>query len=416
MKTKNILILICLVTHYFISFSQKNIDVLLINKDYEKALAEIEKEIIKNPTAEFFLKKGIVFQNQQNYQEALQAFSAGLLLNSNHFALNNEMAESLTVLGNNHDAVSFFQKAIEINPADASVKGKLGRTFINLNQFKKAYELFSEIYQKDSLNIFWNKQLAFCAFRTGNKEEAIKLYEKVLEQNPRDYSTYINLSHLYDRKQEPEKVVELLTRGLEQFPGDEELFLEFARFYFGSKQYELAVPYYEKYFNAGGLRELKIQLNYAISSYFARNEKKSLEALAYCSTLAPNDPFVLFYKSLNHKRLAEYEDAEKFMKNAIEMSYPDFLPEMYHHLGQIHGQQREFEESVEALNKSYELDPTDHEVLFEIATTYEEFNSNKTLALNYYRIYLKEAGESGKNTNYALDRISKIKEDLFFEE
>ena len=57
MKTKNILILICLVTHYFISFSQKNIDVLLINKDYEKALAEIEKEIIKNPTAEIFLKK-----------------------------------------------------------------------------------------------------------------------------------------------------------------------------------------------------------------------------------------------------------------------------------------------------------------------------------------------------------------------
>jgi hypothetical protein len=29
---------------------------------------------------------------------------------------------------------------------------------------------------------------------------------------------------------------------------------------------------------------------------------------------------------------------------------------------------------------------------------------------------LKEAGESGKNVDYALTRITKIKEDLFFEE
>jgi tetratricopeptide (TPR) repeat protein len=89
---------------------------------------------------------------------------------------------------------------------------------------------------------------------------------------------------------------------------------------------------------------------------------------------------------------------------------------MYHHLGQICGQQRKFPESIEALKKSLELDSSNPEILFEIATTYEEYNSNKTLALNYYRIYLKEAGEAGKNVNYTLDRMQRIKEDLFFEE
>jgi len=89
---------------------------------------------------------------------------------------------------------------------------------------------------------------------------------------------------------------------------------------------------------------------------------------------------------------------------------------MYHSLGQIYGQQRKFSESVEALKKSVELKPDKYEVLFEIATTYEEFNSNKTLALNYYQIYLKEAGEQAENIDYALTRINKIKEDLFFEE
>ncbi|WP_372934319.1 hypothetical protein, partial [Mariniphaga sediminis] len=101
---------------------------------------------------------------------------------------------------------------------------------------------------------------------------------------------------------------------------------------------------------------------------------------------------------------------------AIESATPSYLPEMYHHLGQIFGQQRKFEESIAALKKANELDPSNKEVLFEIATTYEEFNSNKTLALNFYRVYLTEAGESAQNVNYALDRIKKIKEDMFFEE
>ena len=103
------------------------------------------------------------------------------------------------------------------------------------------------------------------------------------------------------------------------------------------------------------------------------------------------------------------------MKTAIEAATPFYLSDMYHHLGQIYGLQRKFEESIAALKKANELDPKDHEVLFEIATTYEEFNNNKTIALNYYQIYLNEAGMGGKNSEYAQARINRIKEDMFFE-
>jgi tetratricopeptide (TPR) repeat protein len=114
--------------------------------------------------------------------------------------------------------------------------------------------------------------------------------------------------------------------------------------------------------------------------------------------------------------MADYENAEKYMQWAIDLTVPDYVSDMYHNLGQIYGQQRKFAESIAALQKANELDPTNAEVLFEIATTYEEFNSNKTLALNYYRLYLKEAGETGNNVDYALTRINRIKEEMFFEE
>ncbi|MBT3383960.1 MAG: tetratricopeptide repeat protein [Prolixibacteraceae bacterium] len=416
MKTRKHLLFIFTLCFSLNSFSQDKIDLLILNKNYEEALLQINSQIEINPSAKLYFKKGIVNQSLQNYQEAIFAFSKAQQYDPKNVEILNEMAESLSAIGNYHDAVNYFQQAVQLEPSNLSLAAKLGRSLINLKQYKSAFDVFSAIYKKDSTNLYWNKQLAFCSFRTAKKVQAIHLYEKVLEQNPRDYSTYFNLSRLYSRKKEPEKIVNLLENGLNEFPGDAGFYLEFANYYFGSKQYDLAMPEFENYFSAGGDSLFKTNLNYAISCYFAKDETKALKVLSSLYHLSPNDPFVLFYMSLCNKKMVNYELAESFMEGAIDMSIPEYLSEMYHHLGQIHGQQREFVESIAALVKSNELNPTNHEVLFEIATTYEEYNSNKTLALNYYLIYLKEAGESGKNTNYALDRITKIKEDLFFEE
>jgi tetratricopeptide (TPR) repeat protein len=156
--------------------------------------------------------------------------------------------------------------------------------------------------------------------------------------------------------------------------------------------------------------------NFGISLYFSKKEEQALEVLYDCMMSNPNDPIVLFYQSLCCKKLADYPTAEGFMKAAIESATPAYFPEMYHHLGQIYNQERKFEESIGAYQKAYELDTTNYEVLFEIATTYEEFGTHKTLALNFYRNYLIQGGETARNINYALTRIERIKEELFFNE
>jgi len=397
------------------SFSQDKIDLLILNKNYEGALSEIQNQLGKNPSAKLYYKQGLIYNSLQKYQNALNSYTEALQLDPNNPEILSEMADGLSIIGNQHDAVAFYKKAIELKPENLALSAKLGRVYINQKKIKEAYDVFAEIYAFDSTNIYWNKQLAFCSFRVGRRLQTVYLYEKVLEVNPRDYGTYSNLIHSYSRKNEPEKIVATIENGLEQFPGDAELILERANFYFKTKNYELAMKNFKNYFIAGGDSIYVIALNYAISSYFAKEENSALEILDDLFRANPNDPFVQFYLSLCNKRLKNFEEAEKMMNWAIEMSMPDYVAEMYHHLGQIYGQQRKFKESVEALQKSYELKPNNHEVLFEIATTYEEYNSNKTLALNYYRIYLEKVNDRAKNVNYALDRITKLKEDLFFE-
>ncbi len=415
MKTIKYLLFLLLAGISVVSFSQDKIDLLILNKHYQQALQQIEKKLEKEPAAELYLKKGLIYNSLQNYQDAVNAFSAALEIEPQNPEILGEMAEALSVLGNYTDANSFYEQALTLHPQNLQLSGKLGRNYINLKNYKKAYEIFSDIYKTDSTNVFWNKQFAFSAFQTNNRKLAVHLYHKVIHLNPRDYSSYFNLIKLYLMQEEQDNALAVIQLGLQNFPGDAEFYLQKAGYYYTLKNYEEARKLYEKYFVAGGDSAYKELLNYGITLYFVKDENKAISILEKCANLVANDPFALFYLSLSHKKLIHYEVAEAYMDAAIEAATPSYLPEMYHHLGQIYGQQRKFEKSVAALRKAHELDPTNHEILFEIATTYEEYNANKTLALNYYRIYLKEAGESGRNLNYALDRIERIKEDLFFE-
>ena len=416
MKTIKHLLIFIFLGISIISFSQDKIDLLILNKNYDEALLQIETQLNTNPSAQLYFKKGLIYNRLQKYQEALNSYSEALQLEPNNSEILTEMAEGLSILGNNFDAVNFFKKAIELEPENLTTSGKLGRVYINQKNYREAYNIFNGIYAIDSTNVYWNKQLAYCSFRIGKRKQAVYLYEMVLEANPRDYGTYGNLIHTYDRQKESNKIMSTIIRGLEQFPNDAGLLLEKANFFFKTKRYGPAMIQFHQYFQADGDSIYEIAMNYAISTYFAGFEEHALVILGDLFRANPNDPFVQYYMSLCNKKLKNFEDAETMMQWAIDLSIPDYVGDMYHHLGQIYGQQRKFKESIAALQKAHELNPDKYEILFEIATTYEEFNSNKTLALNYYRIYLTEANESAKNVNYALERITKIKEDMFFDE
>lgn len=396
--------------------AQENIDLLILNKEYGKALHEIEQQIANKPSAALYLKKGTVSQNQQNYQEALTAYLEGLQYEPENISLLAEAADCFSTLGNNRDAVDFYTKAVKLAPGDLVLAGKLGRVYINLKEYKPAYEVFASIYSADSSNVFWNKQLAFCAFQIFKRKEAVRLYEKVIDANPRDLSSYLNLISCYNWRKEGAQLMGTIEFGLQQFPDNPELLYEKAMYYYRTKQYYEAMKEFEAFKQADkNPVAYETLMSYGIATYFAGYEEKALGIFNDLFAQNPNDPLVIYYQSLCYKKMKNFEEAGKLMQWAIDGSTPDYVAEMYHHLGQIYGQQRMFKESVEALQKAVELNPEKVEVLFEIATTYEEFNSNKTLALNYYQIYLKEAGESGKNVSYALERIDRLKEDLFFE-
>jgi tetratricopeptide (TPR) repeat protein len=394
-------------------FSQ-SVDELILNKKYKAALAKIDSRLEEKPEAHLYFKQALVYEAQSEFLLAAKSLEKALFYEPENAMYLAELGETYSNLGNLYQAVECFRRASEIAPGDLSLKGKLGRTYLNIDDFKRAFVTLSNLYQVDSTNVFFNKQLAFAAFKRGESSLSIRLYEKVVQDNPGDFGSRLNLIAVYKNKKNSAMVYQTGRNALTVFPSNATILVRTADGLFELKDYSRALSLYEA-FLANHDSTYDVMKNYGISLYLTSQEEKSISILEKCFYQLPNDPLVCFYLGLAYKSLANYERSAEFMRAAIACAQPPYLSDMYHHLGQIYGRNREFEKSIAALQKAFEVNPEKVEVLFEIATTYEEFDFNKTLALNYYNEYLKTAGEKAKNADYALGRIQKIKEELFFD-
>jgi tetratricopeptide (TPR) repeat protein len=411
MKQKTIFLYLLILP--FQLFAQ-SIDELILNKKYDKALDRIAAQIQEKPEAELYFKQAVVYKEQSKPLLACKSLEQALFYDPQNSLYLAELGENYTSLGNIYQTVDCYRRAVDLAPKDLGMKGKLGRAYISIDDFRKAYQTFEAIYTIDSTNVFFNKQFAFTAFRTGKPDLAIRLYEQVLAENPGDFSSHLNLIAVYKRKKDVERIKATGTRALSVFPKNPTILLRQADALYELKDYENALFPYEQYL-AENDSVFDVMKNYGIALYFCKNEQKAIQILEKCFSLVLNDEFVHFYLGLAYKNLAKYERSAEYLVAAIACAQPVYMTEMYHHLGQVYGRNREFEKSVEALKKAYECNNERVEILFEIATTYEEFDFNKTLALNYYSTYLKTAGTKAENADYALIRLRKIKEELFMD-
>ena len=416
MKTRFlILVTFVIMTIPLSTSAQENIGQLIITRQYEKALQEIDRDLSQDYDHNLVKLKGQIYAGMQDYPQAIRYLQESLNALPNEANIHAELAEAHSALGNVPDAISHYRQALRKDQGSLLYKSKLGQLLLSQREFTEAYALFGQIREVDSTNLLNNKYLAVAAARTNHSDEAIELLEEVLEINPRDIGSYMSLSGLYNQDKKYTRANDVISRGLEQFPGNNSLLLRLAQNLYNQHNFADALPVYEEWLQTNALY-FDVRKEYGITLYLNKQEDKALQILEPALEEVPNDPYVALYIGLCHKKLKDFDTSQGYLELAIESSTPPYLSDIYHHLGQVHGLKREFELSIQMLLKAYELDPENYELLFEIATTYEEYNANKTMALNYYQLYLTEAKEKARNPNYALDRITRIKEELFFEE
>jgi eukaryotic-like serine/threonine-protein kinase len=139
--------------------------------------------------------------------EALQAYTLGV--------------QTMTVKGDYPAAISFFQRAISLDPNFAMAYARLGTCYGNLQQTsraaenqRKAYELRERVSEREKFYIDSHYQQQ----ALGDLEATRKTYELWAQTYPRDYIPVANLNVIYDELGEHDKQVSLDQKALELNP------------------------------------------------------------------------------------------------------------------------------------------------------------------------------------------------------
>ena len=101
------------------------------------------------------------------------------------------------ITGNNAKAIELFRQYIEKFPQDPVAYFELARILADKKDISEAIKMSREAQKLDPENIWYSLFLAEMDQITGNTEEAISIYQKIVAKNPNDLDYYYQLAALY---------------------------------------------------------------------------------------------------------------------------------------------------------------------------------------------------------------------------
>jgi len=406
-----ILTVIMLLLGAFGSFAQQ-IDALMLNNDYDKALQLIDQELVRNEDQPLLLyKKGTILQKKYDYTGALKSFETAWLLDSTNQKVVSELAEVNTILGNHKQALPYYKTLYNCDTTSAIQAIRLAKAYFNLRSYREPYKILFAVYLRDSTNLYINKQLAFSASRTGHDSLAIVLYHQIIAKNPTDLNNYTNLVSIYQKKENYKNAVETIEQGLSVYPEETLLLSKLGDLHYAKRDYPKAMVAYERLLSFGDSIP-DIVKNLGVSYYYAKRYNEGLYLLEKSLAMRPNDPVAALFTGLCYMELKQLDESISYLRFASETAIPYYMSDIYNQWGNIYIQKKEYKKSVELLKKAYRLDSTKCDILFKIGNTYDVWQKDKTQAIRYYNAYLKSKKEKSdyyqQLTDYAVERKKKL--------
>lgn len=394
-----------------LSFPQE-LDRLILNNDYDKALALIDSSLSKNRLQPvLYLKKGTILQRKFDYTGALFSLQKAWQLDSLNKSTISELADVYSSLGNYRQALPFYLALYRTDTANTVNALRVVRAYFNVKSYNEPYRILVSAYQRDSTNLYLNKQLAISAMRTGHDSLAISLFNKVIHQNPSDLSNFSNLVFIYQKRDNYNRLTETLEMINQFFPEETSFLLKLGDVHYAKRAYSKAIPPYENYL-ARSDSSPDVLKNLGISYYYEKRLKDGVQMLDKSLMLKPNDPVTGLFLGLCYKELNEIEASIGYLNFAAKIAIPYYMSDIYNQLGNIYIDRKEYKRSVEFLKKAYRVDTTKSEILFKIGNTYDAWQKDKNPAIRYYNSYLNHPKDSTemhrKLTEYVLERKAKL--------
>ena len=322
---------------------------------FEKAKTILEKTLNDPSTdkAVSYFYLGSLDMREGNTAAAAANFNKGKEANPNYGYNYVGLGEIALKNGNKSEASDLFKKALETNKKDASLMAAVARAYFNVDPTLYAKEIDKQIDK--AMKVSKNKEAQIYVLQgdmlkttdvgaaAGRYEQAMVYDEEAGNINPEAYVKYANLYN----KVNPDFAIAKLVELNEKLPNSALAQSELAEKYYDGNQFTKAAEQYGKYIQNPNHFQGDEQ-RYSGLLYFGKKYQESLDVANQVLAKDPNNEYMQRMVMLNKAALKDFTGAEEAAKKLFSHADAKFTATDYTTYGDILGELKRPEDSVDA--------------------------------------------------------------------
>jgi len=179
--------------------------------------------------------------------QILEDLRKGVL--TEQYALNLFKGIHCRISGEDKQAIMYYQKAIEIDPAYAEPYRDIGNVYAPQEKYRQAIDYYLEYLKINPADADVCYNLGICFLGQGKSGEASQYFRRAIEIEPNDTELYNNLGVLYAKLGKFDKTIAYFKAFLAIQPDDAEVCCNLGIAYVGLGQAEEGITYLRKAVN-----------------------------------------------------------------------------------------------------------------------------------------------------------------------
>ncbi len=274
--------------------------------------------------------KAYKLHQQNRLDEAEKLYKELLIINPDDVNILNLIGLLYLTKNNTNEAINFLSKAFILKKT-SYIASNLAKAYYYNSEPQKAIKMYNQaLLYGESDDIYYSLALAYK--KIGDLSNTITNYKKAIELNPNNYSALFNLSLTYKEQRMTDEAILYAKKCLEIKNNDDELFAMLSGYYEEKKDYN-----------------------------------SSIESLRR-AILLNNKKYIYFYNlGVLLSKQEKYYEAESAYIKALELN--DKHIESYINIASLHKNKND-KKSLYYLEKAYEINPNDENLLLSLAQTY----------------------------------------------
>lgn len=399
-------------------WAQTSVNQMYLTGEFASVVSQVEaKQQSGLATPDEYIWAARSCEQLFHFEQAIAFYKAVLTLDSTSVAVNESIGNCWNALGDKRMALQAYSSILPSDTINSVFWGKYAGVLMDLDRFSDAQNVYSKLVEMEPSNAFFLRKLAISVYNQKDYEKSLPFISNYLLLKPNDLKMLMAQANCYQNMAQMDSAVVVLDRVLvldsTSIDALSKLaYIEFINF----KKYESALKKYRKLNELTGFSNLDFVSNQGFCEYFAGNFEEAIAILEQLMVAMPN-PFVVLYTGLSYQKLGDLDKAIPYLEEAAELVIPMHTADFYYHLASAYALKRMYPEAIAYFEKVRELDSTNYNALYEMALIHDSWKRDFSKAFTFYKQYV-ESDTIRRNSSqykYAQNRLSKIKEELFFE-